>query len=416
MLKTDLYEFLANGENSGVEFKRDDISPEKLAKEVVAFANLNGGRIFLGVEDDGGISGLARANAQEWVLNAFRDKVYPQIIPFYEEVLVEKGTRIGVITVPAGLFKPYVVRHNGRDDIYVRMGNRSEIATREQQMRLFQSGGMLHVEALPVAGTSFEDLDGARLENYLADILHEPGLPAGRQKWTDRLSGLGLMADDGLGNTVCSIAGLVCFGIRPRKFLRHAGLRLMAFSGTDMAYRAEIDKTLDLPMVGRFACREGDATLQDAGLVDAFLDYFEPYLTEESDRLNPDFRRDKTWIYPLEAVREAVVNALVHRDWTRQEEITVVAYSDRLEITSPGKLRNSMTIEKMLAGRRSPRNPLIVDVMRDYRYVDARGMGVRTKIIPSMRRQNLPDPIFKETDDYVRVILPRGPECPAREQ
>ena len=88
-------------------------------------------------------------------------------------------------------------------------------------------------------------------------------------------------------------------------------------------------------MVGRSVGREEDATSQDASLVDAYLDYFEPYLTEESDLLKPDFRRDKTWIDPLEAVREAVENALVHRDWTPREEITVVAYSNRLEITSP---------------------------------------------------------------------------------
>ena len=80
MLKTELLEIIANGENSGVEFKRDDIRPEQLAKEIVALVNLQGGRILLGVEDDGTISGLKQKNTQEWVLNVFRDKVFPQII------------------------------------------------------------------------------------------------------------------------------------------------------------------------------------------------------------------------------------------------------------------------------------------------------------------------------------------------
>ena len=79
---------IANGENSAVEFKRDDVSPEKLAREIVAFANTQGGKILLGVEDDGTITGLQRSNTQEWVLNVFRDKVYPQIIPHYIEVAV----------------------------------------------------------------------------------------------------------------------------------------------------------------------------------------------------------------------------------------------------------------------------------------------------------------------------------------
>jgi ATP-dependent DNA helicase RecG len=81
MLKTELMEIIANGENSGTEFKRDDIRPEHLAKAMVAFLNLQGGRFLLGVEDDGTISGLQRPDVQEWVLNVFRDKVTPQAMP-----------------------------------------------------------------------------------------------------------------------------------------------------------------------------------------------------------------------------------------------------------------------------------------------------------------------------------------------
>ncbi len=90
MLKSELWEIIANGENSGVEFKRDDVRPEQLAKEVVAFANVQGGRILLGVEDDGQVTGLQREQTQEWVLNVFRDKVHPSIIPFYEEITVDQ--------------------------------------------------------------------------------------------------------------------------------------------------------------------------------------------------------------------------------------------------------------------------------------------------------------------------------------
>ncbi|MDD3904241.1 MAG: ATP-binding protein, partial [Sphaerochaeta sp.] len=82
MLTTMALDYIANGENSGVEFKRDDIRPEQFAREVVAFANFQGGFIFLGVEDDGSISGIQRRNLQDWVLNVFRDKIFPQIIPY----------------------------------------------------------------------------------------------------------------------------------------------------------------------------------------------------------------------------------------------------------------------------------------------------------------------------------------------
>ncbi len=84
----------------------------------------------------------------------------------------------------------------------------------------------------------------------------------------------------------------------------------------------------------------------------------------------------------------------------------MVNYSDRLEVTSPGILQNSMTIEKMLAGQRSPRNPIIVEIMRDYGYVDARGMGVRRKIVPLTRDYAGKDAGFDLTDDYLRVAIP----------
>ncbi len=107
-----------------------------------------------------------------------------------------------------------------------------------------------------------------------------------------------------------------------------------------------------------------------------------PSLAAEDETVGDGLRRERRWLYPIEAVREALLNAMVHRDWTRSLEVEVAAFDDRLEITSPGALHNAMTLQKMLAGQRSPRNPVLVDVMRDYGYVDARGMGVRRKIVP----------------------------------
>ena len=83
MTHTELLEIIGNGENSGIEFKRDLLEPYDLAKELVAFSNLNGGVVFLGVEDDGGISGITRKDLEEWVMNVCRDKIRPAIIPFF---------------------------------------------------------------------------------------------------------------------------------------------------------------------------------------------------------------------------------------------------------------------------------------------------------------------------------------------
>jgi len=127
-------------------------------------------------------------------------------------------------------------------------------------------------------------------------------------------------------------------------------------------------------------------------------------------------RRERRWFYPVEALREAIVNALAHRDWTRYEEVEVAQYADRLEVLSPGAMQNSMTVAKMVAGQRSARNPLIVEVLRDYGYVEARGMGVRNKIIPLIVEHNQTEPDFVATEDHLRVILRRRPEKPVAER
>ncbi len=402
--ETKVRNLISHGESSTVEFKRDELHPEQLAREIVAMANGNGGVILLGVEDDGNISGLKRANMQEWLLDTVVGRyVHPSILPSYEEVSVKEG-RIGVLSLSQGVSKPYVVRDKDREEVFVRTGSVCRRATREQQVRLCAAGGLLHTEILPVSGTSFASLDRVRIENYLRDILRDPEVPELDAEWIERLMALGLMTTDAAGDRVATIAGLVLFGIRPRRSLRQAGIRLMVFRGQDKEYQAMLDVALDAPMVGRWQVNGSERRLIDDGLIEKFSDAVAPFISQEDAGIDASFRRGKTWRYPREAVRETVVNALAHRDWTRFVDIEVGVYADRMEVISPGSLPNSMTIQKMMAGQRSMRNQIISEVLRDYGYVDARGMGVRTKVIPLMRASGL-EPTFDATEDYLKTVL-----------
>ncbi len=409
MLKSELLEIIANGENSGVEFKRDDIRPEQLAKEIVALANFQGGKIILGVEDDGTVTGIQRENLEEWVMDTvFGRYVHPMILPFYEEVQVDDEHRVAVITITQGTAKPYVVRHNDREEIYVRVGSISRRATREQQARLFALGGMVHTETFPVSGSSLKDLSRDRLIDYLMTIVGDPKPPVSDEEWIERLCGLGFMTEHEDLPAVCSIAGLVLFGHSPRRLLRQAGIRWMAFDRPEKNYRAIDDKIIDGPLVALLRTGEmGKREVLEKGIIEMLVDNMLPVISTESEKIDAVMRRERYWYYPVEAVREAVVNALAHRDWTRYEEVEIIAFSDRLEITSPGALQNSMTVEKMIAGQRSPRNPLIVEVLRDYGYVEARGMGVRNKIIPLVKERGN-EPEFIATEDYLKVVIPKG--------
>ena len=404
MLKTELLELIANGENSGTEFKRDDIRPEQLAKEIVAMANFQGGRVMLGVEDDGTLSGIQRNNLEEWVMNVIQDKIHPLILPFYEEIKFEDNKTVAIITFPQGISKPYVVREGGAEKIYIRVGSTSRLATREQQMRLFELGGMLHTEVMPVPRTDISCLDEARLQNYLKDIIADPEVPQTSTEWESRLLDLGFLSKAG-DNACCSIAGLVLFGKHPRRYLKQSGLRVFAFGGEDKEYQALLDEILDGPLVGRWDVSDSGKSLIDGGIIERFVEQVTPFVSEEASKIDEHFRREAQWYYPIDAVREVLVNALAHRDWTRFVDIEIGIYSNRLEVISPGALPNSMSIEKMIAGQRSPRNAIIMEVLRDYGYVDARGMGIRTKVVPLMKQMNRVEPTFETTEDHVKTIL-----------
>lgn len=409
MLKTELLEIIANGENSGVEFKRDDTRPEQLAKEVVALLNFQGGKILLGVDDDGSIPGLQRKDAEEWVMNVISEKVHPSILPFYEEVKIDKQTAVAVLSFPQGNSKPYVRRHNKSEEVFIRVGSTSRLATREQQMRLYEIRGMLHTEVLPISRTSSTDLDLVRIENYLGKIIKDPEMPSTEDEWENRLANLGFLSEP---QGMVTIAGMVLFGKKPRQHLKQSGFRIFAFNSTDKEYKAELDVILNAPLAGRWDVSPHGKQLIDEGLIEHALAKITPFISEESDGINRNMQRETHWLYPIEAIREILINAVVHRDWTRFVDIEVGIYFDRLEIISPGSLQNSMTIDKMLSGQRYTRNTIIMEVMRDYGYVDFRGMGLRTKVIPLMRSQNDCDPIFEATEDYLKVTLPRRGDNP----
>ena len=404
MLKTELFEIIANGENSGVEFKRDDIRPEQLAKEVVALVNFQGGKILLGVDDDGSISGLQRSDVEEWVMNVISEKIHPAILPFYEEIKINERTIVAVLTFPQGNSKPYVRRHNKAEEVFIRVGSTSRLATREQQMRLYEIGGMLHTEVLPVPRTSSNDLDKVRIENYLKDIVNDPDMPSTDAEWESRLANIGFLTEP---KGMCTIAGIVLFGKQPRQYLKQSGLRLFAFNSPDKEYKAELDVILDAPLAARWDFTQGAKQLIDGGLIESVLQSIDPFISEEFNKIAEKFQREKQYLYPVEAIREVIINALVHRDWTRFVDIEIGIYSDRLEVISPGCLQNSMTVEKMVAGQRYTRNTIIMEIMRDYGYVDFRGMGLRTKVIPLMRSHNGCEPIFEATEDYLKVTLPK---------
>lgn len=408
MIKAELLEIITNGENSGVEFKRDDVPPEKIAKECVAFANLHGGMILLGVEDDGTIIGINRPNCEEWVMDAvFGKYIHPRIIPYYEEVVIDESRRVAVIRISTGTAKPYVLRHKQREDIYIRIGSTSQLASREQQLRLLQNGGLVHIEMLPVSGTSIKDLDLRRFEYYLERIIEDNVIPKSSRQWQERLKSLDLIVDTDFAKNVGSIAGILLFAKKPGDFLPNSGLRVTVYPGVDKDYNATTDEYIDSSIVElqKPVDEKGNRyEIQELDFFRTALNFLKAFISHE--RLDEThIRRKRYWDYPPEVIRELIVNACIHRDWTNANINRLEIYADRMEITSFGGLPNTLTLEKIKAGQQYPRNPILTRFARDYGYMDDRGMGIRRKVIPLMIENNKEEPIFEVTGDYFKVIL-----------
>ena len=394
---------IAAGENAKTEFKRDDrnLRPEHMAREIVAFANMNGGVIVLGVEDDGAVSGVTRNNLQAWLMDTVIGcYVDPQIVPDYDEFVLD-GKQIAIVAVPAGSAKPYAVRQQERTDYYIRLGDTVQRAGREQIARLFQSGGLVSVEKMPVHGSSIADLDMRRLEDYFLTVLGEDAVANWQRTLLNREL---LIADEWRAEVCnCSYAGIVLFAREPRRRMPQAGIRLLVFPGTDMDYDANLDEVLDIPFVGLKERRERQFIEQS--LPNRVLSYLQPHISKE--RLD-GMQRRRHWDYPTEVIRELLVNAFAHRDWTRPTDVQLTVFADRLEVESPGSLPNGVTIEKAKEGLRVPRNPNIVNILRDYDFIEHRGMGIRRKVIPLTRSHNRTEPEFEATEDYFKVTLRKG--------
>ena len=410
MNRTELLQLIANRENSRVELKRDDCHPDELATEISALLNLEGGVILLGVEDDGAISGLTRSReaAEEWVMNIARQNLQPAIIPVWTCMEIEVGKNVGVIELAADSpGKPYKARRGRAWVTFIRAGSTSREATREEEGRLYQAARLVRYEIKPVPDTGLEALDMDRIENYYQDVLKR-SLPARTDLENRRrlLLNSDLLVEAGAG-VGASVAGLLLFGKNPNRRLPQAGVTAVAFPGLEKEYNTVDEERIRGPLTPRVS-EDGDVV--ERGVIDRTVDFIKRNMGSVA-YLEGGRRRRKS-SFPLDAVREAVVNAVVHRDYAREgTDIEVSLYRDRFEVISPGRLPNGVTVEKMKEGVvRVARNELLKEILRDYRYIEHYGMGVRNRIINSMRRHNGTEPDLMEGDDRFMVRLWKAPQ------
>ena len=370
-----------------IGFGDSDTQGRKLGSELVGFLNGEGGVLLLTAGDVNSAAG--RHKVQDEVVELCMSQIEPPVLPVLNWIRDnESGRWRLVVRVGPGIDQPYAHLDDGSRNYYVRHEGVARQARYGELERLFQDAGRLIYGLKPVAGARLDHYDLRRVEQYFAFALREP-IPSREdsQRWENLLRNLNLMTDS-LGQGNATVDGMLLFGKEPKRFLPQSGIRALCYPETEPDYATRADEYLLGPMV---PLRAANVSFVELGLVEQAWDFVRRNTTPSS--YLDGMRRVDRWEYPESVIREAVVNALVHRDYTiAGSDISLTVYSDRLEIESPGRLPNTVTVEKMVAGFRYLRNQNLVNIMRDYGYMDARGMGVRNKIIPGMREHNGTEP------------------------
>ncbi len=348
----DLYEVIKRGEDSSVQFKMQFNSVDQLAAELCAFSNSEGGRIIVGVSDNGDLIGLDQQQVQKLnqdISNACSQKIDPPISVTTRNIVV-KDRLVIVIEVPRGVNKFYMA--NGRD-VWVKVGADKRRASREEIQRLSQESANLYADEGAVEGTTLSDLDLREFrelyEHRTKESFDELNIPVEKL-----LSNMKLMVEG-----KCTLAGLLLFGKKPQFKRPSYIVKAVSYLGNDpagTAYRDSRDIAGTIPQMYKAAMA---------------------FLVNNLRMLQQDQSFNSIGILeiPKVALEEAVINALVHRNYYIASNIRIFIFDDRVEIKSPGKLPNTLTVESIQYGIHIERNPVIVSLLRDFEGIPYRGVG-----------------------------------------
>lgn len=339
----ELIELLSRGEDSHTQFKQaqDIRNATSLAAEMVAFANAEGGRILIGVDDLGSIVGITQDDIRRLnnlVSNVASENVRPPINPITENMSTEKGL-IMVVTIREGLSKPYA---DNQGIFWMKSGaNKRPVTSREEIQRMMQRAGLVNADEVPVEGTTLDSLDDDHFNGFfqkqydrsVKQALEDSGLTMARL-----LNNLGLAKDETL-----NLAGLILFGRDPQRHRPAFVVKAVSFVGNDPAgvkYRDSED-------IGGCLRDMHTRTMS--------------FITRNLRRLqgDKDFNTEGDLEIPAVAIEELVVNMLLHRDYFISAPWRVMIFDDRVELISPGALPNNLTIENIRNGVSVIRNPLI---------------------------------------------------------
>ena len=366
-----LIQIVKKGEDSKTQFKVEIDSINALAAEIGAFANSQGGKIIIGIADDGEIIGINDLNRlNQMISNAASNKLEPPINVITEN-LICNDRLVVILNVPQGENKPYTAN---RTDYWIKVGADKRRATREELRRLMQASRNIYADEMPIFTTSIDDIDMFFFKEFYEK---EFGIPLEENLLSIEklLTNLKLFKDNNL-----TLSGLLLFGKKPERIKPQFIVKAVAFYGTDISAKQYLDSE---DIKGRLLSQYENT-----------MGFLKRNLRKVQRGQNVNF--PGLWEIPEIALQEAVVNALVHRDYFIDSSIRIFIFDDRVEIISPGKLPNTVTIDNIRQGIQIARNPILLSYIPKLR-IPYRGIGSGIKrMIAECKSAGIREPVFIE--------------------
>lgn len=383
METVELLEISARGEDSRHQFKEDVTNATSLAAEIVAFANSGGGRIFIGIANDGSIhehdaESVHRLN--QLIGNAASDLVRPPINPLTENVPISTGVVI-VVTVPDGISKPYL-DNNGA--IWVKSGSdKRRVTAREELQRMFQTARLVYGDDVPVPSTSISDIDLDYFRRFYR-TRYEQDLEEQGQSLGQVLSNMRLLSDGTL-----TVSGILLFAKDPQVFLPVFHVKAVCYPGNDIHATTYLDSA---DVFGRLQTQFEES-----------LSFVLRNLRRE--QAGQGINTTGEVEIPRIVLEELLANALIHRDYFVSAPVRVFVFDDRVEIISPGHLPNNLTVANIRSGNSNMRNPILTSYAT--KLLPYRGLG--TGIPRALREYPAIDFVDDREGNLFRAVIRRRP-------
>jgi ATP-dependent DNA helicase RecG len=380
----NIEELIERGETQSLEFKESLGLKDEIGETVSAFSNSDGGTVIIGVSNSGGVHGVdIGKNTLEELANYIKRNTDPQVFPSVK-ILEICGKRVVMVEVEESAEKPVFFKNHA----YKRVGKTNQMISSSELRKLAkESGERVYWDEQICEDASLDDISEEKIRQFLRKAKYERRLEIDPDILVkEALERLNLIEEKKLTN-----AALLLFGKSPQRYFLQTEVRCARFKGTE-AVKPFVDmKVFD-----------GDITEQ----VNKALNFVLEHTLLSAWLVPGKVEREERNEYPSDAIREAIVNAICHRDYETTGNVQVRIFDDRIEVWNPGSLPDPLTLEDLKKRHKSiPRNPSIAKCFFLIKFIEQWGTGTN-EMVKRCLEWDLPEPEFEYvTGDLVVTFM-----------